>query len=206
MILVVEGISASGKSSWCAEHAPRNTIAETGRLNGVPDRISDPVGAASFWAERNVVRWQGALAVENERSYAVCDTDPLKLHYIWCLWQVGEAPERDWLLELAATRQTVANGRIGFADQYIVANVEQEVARARGLADVNQRRRNLDLHVRLKSPLLDWYAALDSALPGRVQIGFPSKISFVESHDNRYDLLAFDAMIEALPKYVRSIQ
>lgn len=200
MILVVEGVSASGKSSWCAAHSPHHTIAENGRLQGVPDRVDDPLGAASFWAERNVDRWRAALAMESASSYAVCDTDPLKLHYIWCLWRIGEAAERDWLLELAATRQTVAKGRIGFADRYFVGSIEPEVARARGLADETRRRRNFDLHVRLQSPLLAWYSALDSALPGRVQIGFPSTMPTVVSHDDRYDVFAFDAMIEALPR------
>lgn len=106
MIVVVEGISASGKSTWCAKHGAGGVIPENGRLDGIPDRTRDPCGAAVFWAGRNVDRWQSALAMEEKTSVAVCDTDPLKLHYIWCLWQAGEAPRRDWLLELDATRET----------------------------------------------------------------------------------------------------
>ncbi|MDO6416437.1 hypothetical protein Q4F19_18785 [Sphingomonas sp. BIUV-7] len=200
MILVVEGISASGKSSWCAEHAPDHMIAENGRLHAVPDRASDPAGAARFWAERNADRWQAALAMEGGQSYAVCDTDPLKLHYIWSLWQIGEAAERDWWLGLAATRQTVAEGRIGFADGYLVGTIEPEAARNRALADPTRRRRNFELHVRLQPALLAWYAALDAILPGRVRIDFPSEMPSIADQGGRYDLAAFDAMIEALPK------
>ena len=112
MILVVEGISASGKTTWCTWHGGQHVIAEHGRLEDVPERASDPVAAAVFWAERNVDRWQAALAMEASTSWAVCDSDPLKLHYLWCLWQIGEASTNDWLTELDATRDTVAQGAL----------------------------------------------------------------------------------------------
>src|SRR5947207_7549943 len=153
MILVVEGISASGKTTWCAKHGGEHIVSENGRLPGVPDRARDPLGAAIFWAERNADRWQAALAIESKTSWAVCDTDPLKLHYIWCLWQIGEAEERDWRLELEATRQTVCDGRVGFADCYIVGQIDPQVARMRAHADMTRRRRQFDLHVRLQAAL-----------------------------------------------------
>ena len=201
MIVVVEGISASGKSTWCAQHGARHTIAENGRLQGIPDRVNDPLGAASFWAERNVGRWQAALTLESTASFAVCDTDPLKLHYIWCLWQIGQATEHDWLLELAATRQTVAEGRIGFADRYLVGSIDPQTARERALADNTRKRRNFELHARLQPPLLAWYSALDGVLPGRVQVGFPLTMPAAVSDGSRYDVAAFDRMIEALPRW-----
>lgn len=201
MILVVEGISASGKSTWCATHGPRHVIAEHRRLHDAPDRAADPLGAASFWAERNVARWQAALAVERAASYAVCDTDPLKLHYIWCLWQIGKATERDWLLELAATRQTIVDGRIGFADCYLVASIEPETARQRAVADQARRRRNFDLHVRLQPALLAWYSSLDAALPGRVNIGLPSTMPAIATKGARYDAAAFDTMVDSLQRW-----
>jgi hypothetical protein len=165
MIVVVEGISASGKSTWCARHGSGRVVAEHGRLQDVPDRLRSPGSAARFWAERNVDRWQEAIAVESRTSLAVCDTDPLKLHYTWGLWQIGEATERDWLLELSATRETVQQGRIGFADLYLVSTVEPCLARERARMDPARRRRNFELHVRLWPSLLKWYSALDAVLP-----------------------------------------
>ena len=200
MILVVEGVSASGKSTWCAKHASGHTVAENGRFEHLPDRSDDPVGAAKFWAERNVDRWQAAIALESTAPVAVCDTDPLKLHYVWCLWQIGEAPERDWLVELAATRETVAQGRIGFADCYLVGNVDPRVARERAQADKTRRRRNFELHARLQPALLAWYAALDGVLPGRVQVGLPASTPKITSGGARYDLTAFDRVVSALPR------
>lgn len=199
MILVVEGISASGKTTWCTRHGGPHVIAEHGRLDGVPERASDPVAAAVFWAERNVDRWQAALAMEARAPWAVCDSDPLKLHYLWCLWQIGEASTNDWLTELDATRDTVAQGRIGFADAYIVRAIDPQLARQRALADTTRRRSNFELHVRLQQALLSWYAAIEQVLPGSVQVGFPAKMPAVQPRDDRYSLAAFDRMIALLP-------
>lgn len=140
MILVVEGISASGKTTWCAKHGGQHVIPEHGRIESEPNRVNDPVGAATFWAERNVDRWQKALTMEDKSSWALCDSDPLKLHYIWTLWQIGEASEHDWRMELDATRETIAQERIGFADCYIVGRVDPQLARERAKADITRRR------------------------------------------------------------------
>lgn len=200
MIVVVEGISASGKSTWCARHGGMHVVRENGRLSRAPDRVADPIGAAAFWAERNIDRWQAALAVEHTTGYAVCDTDPLKLHYVWCLWRIAEASERDWSLELAATRQTIADGRIGFADCYIVANTDVETARRQAMTDTTRRRGNFDLHARLRPALLEWYTALDVVLPGRVQFGLPARLPIGNEDGKRHDIAAFDAMIARLPQ------
>lgn len=200
MILVVEGISASGKTTWCSIHGGRHVVAENGRFENEPDRATDPVAAAAFWAERNVDRWQAALAMENTSAWALCDSDPLKLHYIWTLWQIGEASEDDWRLELDATRNTIAQGRIGFADRYIVARIDPDLARARAKADTSRRRGKFELHVRLQDALLSWYSAMELVLPGRVQFGFPAELPAVANPGERYSLAAFDQMIAALPK------
>lgn len=199
MIVVVEGISASGKSSWCMRLGTGCIVPENGRMPGAPDRTRDPAGAAAFWAERNVDRWQAALAMERRGSLALCDTDPLKLHYVWCLRRIGEASEQDWHYELAATRATIERGEIGFADRYLVAEVAPEIARARARADASRSRRNFELHVRLQPALIAWYAALDAVLPGRVQFGLPPALPATCETGERYSLSAFDRMIATLP-------
>lgn len=144
-------------------------------------------------------RWQQTLAMENTSSWALCDSDPLKLHYIWSLWQIGEASEPEWRVELDATRETIAQGRIGFADCYIVGRIDPQLARARAKADTTRRRSKFELHVRLQQALLTWYSAMDEVLPGRVRFGFPSKMPTVGNLDGRYSVTAFDQMIASLP-------
>jgi hypothetical protein len=200
MILVVEGISASGKTTWCTKHGAQHVIPEHGRLANEPDRITDPAGAAAFWAERNVDRWRAAVAMECVSSWALCDSDPLKLHYIWSLWQIGEASEHDWRVELQATRETLAQGRIGFADGYIVGRIEPHLARERAQADTTRRRSKFELHVRLQDALLSWYSAMNEVLPGRVHFGFPAEVPTLKKMSGRYAVAAFDQMIASLPR------
>lgn len=198
MIVVVEGISASGKSRFAAGFGPAHVVAEHGRIAGVPDGEA----AALFWADRNEERWRTALAVERATGLAVCDTDPLKLHYVWTLWRIGAAPERDWLAQLAAARRSFAAGRIGFANAYCVRRIDPAQARRRRDGDPTRTRRNFDLHVRLQAPLLAWYAAIDAVLPGRVRFDFPAGAAFgVEGagDEARYDLARFDAFVARLP-------
>jgi hypothetical protein len=87
MLVVVEGIGAAGKTTCCQRHAAHRTIPETGPCDDAPDPALDPVGAARFWVEQGARRWMAARAMERSSGIAVCDTDPLKLHYVWSLGQ-----------------------------------------------------------------------------------------------------------------------
>jgi hypothetical protein len=201
MILVVEGISASGKTSWCNAHAPAHVVPEQGRIPDAPDPLMAPDAAAAFWVERNVERWQTALAVERRTGFAVCDTDPLKLHYIWTLHQIGAARACDWRLERDATRAAIAERRIGFADAYFVQPMEPDVARAHKQADPTRSRGNFELHLRLQPALLAWYRALASVAPERVHFAWPKALPTTQLGAPampRYDLARFDAMLAAL--------
>jgi hypothetical protein len=62
VIVVVEGISAAGKTAWCARHASGLTITETPRQPDAPDPRRDPQAAARIWTRWNATRWQAALA------------------------------------------------------------------------------------------------------------------------------------------------
>jgi hypothetical protein len=200
MIVVIEGISACGKSSWCSSHANGHVVAENAR-NDPPDRASAPAGAVAFWVRRNRDRWQSAIEIDSATGLAICDTDPLKLHYTWCLWKIGEATEVNWRLELAATREVFARKQIGFADLYYIGIIEPAVARQRKQTDLTRSRRNFELHVRLQPALIDWYEALRAVLPGQVFFGFPDARPATappSSESRRYDLATFDNFIARL--------
>jgi hypothetical protein len=200
MIVVIEGISACGKSSWCSSHANGHVVAENAR-NDAPDRASAPAEAVAFWVRRNRDRWQSAIEIDSATGLAICDTDPLKLHYTWCLWKIGEATEVNWRLELAATREVFARKQIGFADLYYIGIIEPAVARQRKQTDLTRSRRNFELHVRLQPGLIDWYEALRAVLPGQVFFGFPDARPATappSSESRRYDLATFDNFIARL--------
>jgi hypothetical protein len=67
MIVVVEGISASGKSTWCARHGGSHVVPENGTIAGAPDRVADPTGAAAFWGP--VRGWLKSYAKPGDRPH-----------------------------------------------------------------------------------------------------------------------------------------
>lgn len=204
MIVVVEGISASGKSTWCRKHGENHVVPETGRITGVPDGDANPTAAARFWADQNAKRWASAVAAEQATGIAICDTDPLKLHYAWCLWQIGEASEERWLQERASVRQIFCEARIGFADAYFVKEVDPGLARLQRDGDSTRTRRNFDLHLRLQRPLMAWYRALGTVLPNRVLFNLPEDFVLPSGPGSRdplrYDVAMFDMAIALLPR------
>jgi hypothetical protein len=204
MIVVVEGVSASGKSTWCRKQGAHPVVPENGPVPDAPDRDKDPAAAARFWSERSASRWQAALALEQATGTAICDSDPLKLHYIWCLWQIGEAPEDHWRQEQAATRKTLCDRGIGFADAYFVHEIDPALARQRRDGDATRQRRNFALHIRLQPPLMAWYRTLGTALPGRVRFEFPQFPQIASDsgpgRHARYDVSLFDEMMAMLPQ------
>ena len=201
MIIVVEGISASGKSTWCARHGAGHVVPETGRV-AAPDRETDPSGYVEFWADHNARRWRAALAMESDNDPAICDSDPFKLHYVWGLWQIGEASEEQWNRERVAARQALVDQRIGFADAYIVGAIDPALARRQREGDHTRSRRNFELHVRLQPSLLAWYRTLASALPCKVVFDFPGQIPSPRvSHPTaRYNVMHFDEAMASLPR------
>ncbi|MFT4183110.1 MAG: hypothetical protein QM636_14455 [Rhizobium sp.] len=202
MIVVIEGISAAGKTSWCRQHALDRLVPET-YPQIRPDRNRDAGEAARFWTDWNIGRWSEALALEQSKGTAVCDTDPLKLHFIWSLWRIGEAPENHWQHQMVATREAFDKQALGFADVYFVKKIDPRRARLQKELDQAKSRMNFDLHVRLQASLHAWYETLAMILPQRVQWSLPTQLPAFEPgvapSESRYDVKLFDRFIANLP-------
>lgn len=200
MIIVVEGISAAGKTTWCRAHAHPHLITESYPA----DRREQPetgLATARYWTEWNVKRWGDALAMEQATGHAVCDTDPQKLHYNWCMFQIGVLPESQWRLQLETSRAAVAEKRLGFADAYLVKEIDPIVARQQRDNDTSKARDRFDLNVQLQPSLIRWYRQMDAILGGRVHWGLPETglpLGAVTPNALRYDIGAFDAFIASL--------
>ncbi|WP_336511289.1 hypothetical protein [Agrobacterium tumefaciens] len=169
---MVEGISAAGKTTWCRQHAPDRLVPES----FPSDRHLRPLEGqetARYWTNWNAKRWNDAIEIEKSRGQAVCDTDPLKLHFLWSLWQIGEVPESQWQLQLAATEEAMAARKLGFADLYLVKVIDPNIARQQRDNDTMRLRDRFDLHVRLQPTLVRWYQALEAALGGQVAWSLP---------------------------------
>jgi len=202
MIVVIEGISAAGKTSWCRHHAPDRLVPET-YPQIRPDRQRNAREAARLWTDWNIGRWSEALALEQSKGTAVCDTDPLKLHFIWSLWRIGEAPEDHWRHQMEVTREAFDKQVLGFADVYFVKKIDPHTARLQKEGDQTKSRMNFDLHVRLQASLHAWYETLATILPGRIEWSLPTQLPAFEADarpsESRYDIALFDRFTANLP-------
>ena len=173
MIVVVEGPSGAGKTTWCRTHGGVNTL-----LESLPDLAAvptEPHAAARFWVERNVARWNEVLERERANGLVVVDTDPFKLHYVWSKWRTGQASAEQWELEREMSRAAFAAGRYALADVILYADVDEATLRVRRERDTTRTRRNFESHVRLHESSLRWYRAIDALDPGRVIFGLPEE-------------------------------
>jgi hypothetical protein len=183
MIVVVEGPSAAGKTTWCRTHFPDQTVWEHSVSNAVraPDREKNPVGAAEYWADFNRSRWLLALEMEAEHGFAICDTDPFKLHYVCSLWRIGNGERHDWDYEAAINREMFAAGEIGIADIALVSLPDIDKLRRRKSGDASRRRGHFELHAHLTEPLREWYQAIATEDPARVYLVTSRRWSYERS-------------------------
>ena len=202
MIIVVEGPSGAGKTTWCRAHGGANAL-----LEALPDHTmvpTEPHAAARFWVERNIARWHDVLEREARDGLVVVDTDPFKLHYVWTLFRSEQASDLQWMMQRDAARAGFAAGRYALADLFLVSDVDAATLRARRDADPSRARRNFERHVQLRDGLLRWYRAIDRLESGRVVFGLPAEgvtPAFVAKgkRTQRSGLELFDQLISELP-------
>lgn len=204
MIIVVEGVSGAGKTTWCGAHHSRQTVSELPPTSDVETGL-DEQSRQQFWLARNQERWRRATDLEARTGLAVCDTDPFKLHYTWGLWRIGRASASSWEIAAVAARTAFHQGALGLADLVLVSDVDESDLRLRRTSDSEisgRRRRKFDLHVLLRDPLREWYEAVERVSPGRVRWTLPSDGDFSPAPSPRSprsgDAL-FDALVAELP-------
>jgi hypothetical protein len=197
VIVVVEGPTAAGKTSWCRRHVGR-FVAEQPATGTEP---GEGQALARHWARLGMRRWGEAEELERADGTAFCDTDPLKLHYSWGMAALGLAPRAQFDRELAVTRVAVQMGRLGLADAVLIGLPDLATLQRQRDHDEVRRRRNFATHVQLREPLRQWYAALDGLDPGRVIWDLPAEgvPKLPAPRPERTSVELLDALIQALP-------
>jgi hypothetical protein len=197
VIVVVEGPTAAGKTTWCRRQVGR-FVAECVTTGNEP---ADGQALARHWARVGMRRWAEAEELERADGVAYCDTDPVKLHYAWGMAALGLAPRARFDRELAVTRVAFRTGRLGFADAVLVGLPELETLQRQRDDDVTRRRRNFATHVQLREPLRQWYATLDRLDPGRVFWEFPADgvPKLPAPRPERTSVALLDSLVDSLP-------
>ena len=207
MIIVLEGISAAGKTTFARQFGEAHHVPEFPEEGTVPG-MDDPAEVhAEYWIEHNIRRFQAALTAEREHGFAICDTEPFKSHFDWCMARAGFKSFDIFNAATPLARAAIAERRIGFGDRYYVKRIAPDVARAQKEADPTRTRRRFDMHLALQPHLMDWYETFSVALPGRVEFAFPDKDALLaelnskapEENPRRFDVSVFDALLATLP-------
>lgn len=160
MIVVVEGPSAAGKTTWCDRHTT-DWLPEPGR-----------------WPIDEVLRYQAErwrLAVDRDAAgdVVVLDGDPFKLYYRWAERQVGVVDEAAWEGAAETTRRQFAAGDLGLADLVLYADPGEDELRRRRDGDPTRSRRNFERNTSLRTFFRRWYEAVGRLDPQRVVWGHP---------------------------------
>lgn len=207
MIVAIEGPSAAGKTTWCRttgyDFVPEYTS------TGIEPDGREPAQQAAYWTEVNSRRWSQALALEARAGLAICDSDPIKLHYSWCLARLGESPVARFDAELASLRGSMEKQRLGFPDKVLIAIPDEQTLRLQKTKDLTRSRRSFELHLRLRQPLIEWYQCLDKLAAGHVFWDLPAAggtgtFGELPRRSDRYDLQLLDALIGSLPALIES--
>lgn len=202
MIVAVEGLSAAGKTTWC-RRAAAEFVAEYAPTGNEPDG-NGTARQARYWTDVNKARWSQALGLEARDGVAICDTDPMKLHYSWCLARIGAAPASRFARELARVREAMSHKQLGFSDVVLVTMPDEETLRLHKNGDTTRSRRSFELHAKLRGPLIEWYQGLNRLRPAQVVWELPEdgvgSISGSTPCPDRYDVRVLDSLIRELPK------
>jgi hypothetical protein len=181
VVIVIEGASAAGKTTWCRKFAGERVLFEGEPPAGPePAGASDPDpadarGAARYWIDVNARRWTTACAMAANLGWMVCDTDPFKLHWTWTLWREGLASSAYWEACREFSRSAFAMGTLGLADLILFADADAETLRCQKANDPTRTRSRHDMHVRIAPALKRWYSAIAAIDPERVQFRLPAE-------------------------------
>lgn len=208
MIVVIEGISAAGKTTYAKRFGANFHVPEFEAQEPLPDAGDPPQAHAHYWVEHNIRRFQAALHVEARHGFAICDTEPFKSHFDWCMARAGFQSMDVFTHAIPLVRKAIGQRRIGFGDRYYVKHLTPEAARAQKEGDATRTRRRFETHLALQPHLIDWFEALGKALPGRVDFAFPDEQTLMaelkekapEDNPRRFDVSVLDALIANLPR------
>ncbi|WP_341645285.1 hypothetical protein [Thauera sp. SDU_THAU2] len=194
MIIAIEGVSAAGKTTWASRYAP----AVVDEITTAPP-TADDASVAQYWSDENSERWRRGLELERTHDIVCFDTDPLKIHYAWCLWQIGSGSRETWMANVQATRKRISEKQLGFADQIVFLDPPEQTIRLQRTNDKTRLRRSFETHIRLYEPLRRWYLQLETLSPGSVLFNAYQAQDWTPARlrADRYELELFDALIDA---------
>jgi hypothetical protein len=168
VIVVVEGPSAAGKTTWCRRHAAR--------------WLPEPQRWSIEEVRRyQIDRWRQAVAADEAGEVIVLDGDPFKLYCSWAQLKLGEITDAELADEAGRASQLFTQGDYGCADIVLYGDPGVEELTRRNATDASRTRRNFERHTAMRPFFRRWYEAVAVIDPTRVvwqhpATGLPSAV------------------------------
>jgi len=191
MIVVVEGPSAAGKTTWCRRNASR----------WLPEPERGPIDQVLRY---QIDRWRKAVAADAAGELVMLDGDPFKLYYSWAEWRAGALDESEWEARVDTTRRQFINGDYGVADLVLYSDPGEVELRRRKEADRTRSRRSFERHTAMRLHFAQWYEAVSALDPNRVvwehpADGLTEDLLALGRRRSRSDPGLFDHLLARLP-------
>ena len=168
-IVCLEGPSAAGKSAIAhhlSEHVGYAVIPEVNvRFRGRARK------GANWYFERQIDRYQEALAHNDDGGRAVLDGDPFQP--LWYNWIYRDFGPLERVIDFY--QRAIDHQRIRFPDLYVIIQASVADLATRRANDISRRRRNFDRHLQMIAPQRSYFEQLRSFDIVEVE--------FVENHD-----------------------
>lgn len=191
MIVVVEGPSAAGKTTWCRRNASR----------WLPEPERGPIDQILRY---QVERWHHAVAADAAGELVVLDGDPFKLYYSWAEWRTGALDESEWEATVETTRRQFIDEDYGIADLVLYSDPGEAELRRRKEADRTRSRRGFERHTAMRPHFAQRYQAVSTLDPNRVVWEHPAEglsddLLELRRRRSRSDPGLFDHLLARLP-------
>ncbi len=202
MILVIEGPSAVGKTTWCRAHSADGFVEEAGEISKRPIFTPIPLklrtsGAILISAiGRELYAWNSNPALPSAMGIHFTSISPG--HF----GKPDYFPARLFEMEASLYRRAFHERRLGFADRVCWQEAPVEELRRRAKSDRHRKRRRHEMYLKLVPWMRAWCKVREQVLPGAFG-DWPehAEDEFSRSSSEpafRYDIKIFDQMIDRL--------
>ena len=163
-IICLEGPSAAGKTTLARRLAETRGAIVIPEVNLLFSRPPEP--PSTWYYERQVERWQRAIAAAQSHALVILDGDPFQpFWYDWAYNYAGSEGLHDLV---AFYEPQLEQGAIGMPDRYLLLAASEPQLRERRAADATRQRRNFEYHLGFILPQRAYFAALQQSQPERV--------------------------------------
>lgn len=163
-VICFEGASAVGKTTTSNALNDDGDVFVVPEVNQLFGRSDDE--PAEWYFERQIERWQIALAESKKHRLVVLDGDPFQpLWYNWAYdfvgWQNLDFMERFY-------ESAMRSGLIAFPHRYFIFSASEAELRRRRASDATRQRRAFEIHLKMIEPMRRYFEAMQTLSPGQV--------------------------------------